>query len=167
MVTIGVDPHKDTHCAVAVDVVGRRVAARTEPARREGFGELLGWARRLDGERVWVIEDCRAVSGGLERFLIDHGERVVRLAPQLMAAARRGVRQRGKSDPVDALAIARAALHEGVENLPAAQLAGVELEIRLLALHRQRLVDQRTQLTNELAGNATTSGQNSRSPSVR
>jgi transposase len=83
MLTIGIDPHKDTHCAVAVDAVGRQRATRTEPARSEGFAALVAWARRLGdgGERVWVIEDCRAVSGGLERFVLDHGETVVRLAP--------------------------------------------------------------------------------------
>jgi hypothetical protein len=41
---------------------------------------------------VWAVEDVRNVSGSLERFLIDRGETVVRLAPQLMAGARRGVR---------------------------------------------------------------------------
>ena len=67
-----------------------------------------------------------------------------------MADARQGVRERGESDPIDALAIARAALREGVETLPTSRLAGVELEIRLLALHRERLVDSRTRLINEL-----------------
>jgi transposase len=90
------------------------------------------------------------VSGGLERFLIDRGERVVRLAPQLMAGARRGVRTRGKSDPIDALAIARAALREGIKTLPTARLAGPEREIRQLALYRERLLDMRTRLSNEL-----------------
>jgi transposase len=111
----------------------------------------LEWARALDdSERVWVIEDVRNVSGSLERFLIDRGETVVRLAPHLMADARRGARTRGKSDPIDALAIARAALREGVETLPTARLAGPEREIRMLALHRERLVDMRTRLSNEL-----------------
>jgi len=150
MLTIGIDPHKQTHTGVAVDPLGVPVAQRAAPARREGFGQLLEWARRLDGERIWVIEDVRHVSGSLERFLIDRGETVVRLPPRLMADARQGVRERGKSDPIDALAIARAALREGVETLPTARLAGVELEIRLLGLHRERLVDTRTRLINEL-----------------
>ena len=150
MVTIGIDPHKQTHSAVAVDRVGREVSRRTEPAVREGFGKLLGWARRLDGDRVWVLEDCRHVSGPLERFLIDHGEAVIRLAPNLMAGARQSVRERGKSDPIDALAVARAALREGIETLPAARLAGPELEIRLLSVHRERLLAARTRLINEL-----------------
>ena len=150
MLTIGIDPHKQTHSGVAVDPLGVQIAQRTVAARREGFGQLLEWARKLDRERVWVLEDVRHVSGSLERFLIDRGETVVRLPPRLMANARRGVRERGKSDPIDALAIARAALREGVDTLPTARLAGSELEIRLLALHRERLVDTRTRLINEL-----------------
>jgi transposase len=150
MLTIGVDPHKQTHTAAAVNDVGVEVEHRTAPARPTGNGQLLEWARALDDERVWAVEDVRNVSGSLERFLIDRGETVVRLAPQLMAGARRGARTRGKSDPIDALAIARAALREGVQNLPTARLAGPEREIRQLALYRERLLDMRTRLSNEL-----------------
>jgi transposase len=150
MLTIGIDPHKQTHSGVAVDPLGVQISQRTVVARREGFGQLLEWARKLDVERVWVLEDVRHVSGSLERFLIDRGETVVRLPPKLMANARRGVRERGKSDPIDALAIARAALREGIDTLPTARLAGTELEIRLLALHSERLLDTRTRLINEL-----------------
>jgi transposase len=82
--------------------------------------------------------------------LLERGETVVRLPPRLMADLRRGARERGKSDPIDALAIARAALREGVDTLLTARLAGPELEIRLLGLHRERLVDSRTRLINEL-----------------
>ncbi|MFZ0384475.1 MAG: IS110 family transposase [Solirubrobacteraceae bacterium] len=153
MVTIGVDPHKDTHQAVAVDDVGRQLSERTCDAVSDGFGELLGWGRALDDERVWVIEDCRHVSGPVERFLLDHGESVARLAPHLMAQARRHVGSRGKSDPIDALSVARAALAHGLENLPTARLAGVDLEIRLIHQHHQRLVKQRTALINDLRWN--------------
>ncbi len=150
MVTIGVDPHKQTHTAAAVNDLGVEVASGTAPARPAGNGQLLEWARALDEERVWAVEDVRNVSGSLERFLVDRGETVVRLAPQLMAGARQGSRSRGKSDPIDALAIARAALREGVESLPTARLAGPEREIRMLALYRERLLDMRTRLSNEL-----------------
>jgi len=150
MVTIGIDPHKQTHSSVAVNPLGVQVSQKTAPARRDGFGQLLEWGRKLDSERVWVIEDVRHVSGSLERFLLDRGETVIRLPPRLMANARVGVRERGKSDPIDALAIARAALREGIDTLPTAKLAGVELEIRLLGLHRERLVGARTRLINQL-----------------
>jgi transposase len=98
MLTIGVDPHKRTHSVVAVDELGVQLAISTQRARREGFGILLAWSRSLPGECTWVAEDCRHVSGPFERFLIDHGEKVVRLPPRLMADARRGVRERGKSE---------------------------------------------------------------------
>jgi transposase len=153
MVTIGVDPHKDTHQAVAVDDVGRQLCERTCDAVADGFGELLGWARALGDQRVWVIEDCRHVSGPVERFLLDHGERVARLAPHLMAQARTHVGTRGKSDPIDGLAVARAALAYGLENLPTARLAGIDLEIRLVHQHHRRLVGQRTALINDLRWN--------------
>jgi transposase len=148
MVRIGVDPHKQTHTAAAVNQLGVEVAHLTAPARPAGNGRLLEWARASDQERVWVVEDVGNVSGSLERFLIDRGEVVVRLAPQLMAGARRGARTRGKSDPIDALAIARAALREGAENLPTARLAGAERELRTLALYRERLLEMRTRLSD-------------------
>ena len=94
MVTIGIDPHKDTHWAVAVDEVGRQLADRKCHAVSDGFGELLAWARNLSQDRTWVLEDCRHVSGPFERFLIDRGERVARLAPHLMAEAGSTVRER-------------------------------------------------------------------------
>jgi transposase len=99
MLTIGVDPHKQTHTAFAVNELGVEVAQRTVAVRREGFEQLLEWGRKHAAERSWVIEDVRNVSGSLERFLLDHGETVVRLPPQLMADARQGMRERGKSDP--------------------------------------------------------------------
>lgn len=80
-----------------------------------------------------MIEEVRNVSGSLERFLLDRGETLVRLPPRLMADLRCGARERGKSDPIDALAIARAPLREDIETLATARLAGPELEIRLLA----------------------------------
>jgi transposase len=67
-----------------------------------------------------------------------------------MAGARDSARERGKSDVIDAVAIARAAIREGLETLPVAQLAGPELDVRLLVDHRERLVAQRTALINDL-----------------
>jgi transposase len=151
MIVIGADTHKRTHTVGAVDAAsGRVLADRTVRAKRRSFGDLLVWARALDAERVWAIEDCRHVSGALERFLLARGERVVGVAPKLMAGARKSARERGKSDVIDAVAIARAAIREGLDMLPVAQLAGPELDVRLLVDHRERLVAQRTALINDL-----------------
>jgi len=146
MIVIGTDTHKRTHTCGAVDAAtGRLAGERTAAAREPGFRELLAWGRGIDEERVWAIEDCRHVSGSLERFLVASGERVVRVPPKLMGQSRRGERAAGKSDPIDALAVARAALREGVETLPAAHLDEEALELKLLLDHREDLVRARSQ----------------------
>ena len=61
---------------------------------------------------VWAIEDCRHPSAWLERDLLSFGQKVVRVPPKLMAQTRKSARTRGKSDPNDALAVARAFLRE-------------------------------------------------------
>jgi len=154
MIVIGTDTHKASHTAAALDEgTGRVVADRTVSAKRRSFDDLLLWGRGLEADRVSAIEDCRHVSGALERFLIARGERIVRVAPKLTAGARDSARERGKSDSIDAVAIARAAIREGLDTLPVAVLAGPELDIRLLVDHRERLVATRTRLINDLRWN--------------
>lgn len=146
MIVIGADTHKRAHtCAAAKAGTGELVGERTAAARRPGFHELLDWGRSLDGQRIWALEDCRHVSGSFERFLIAHGERVVRVPPKLMGASRKGERAAGKSDAIDALAVARAALREGPETLPAAHLEERALEVKLLLDHREDLVRSRSE----------------------
>jgi hypothetical protein len=99
MIVLGADAHKRSHTIAAVSATtGELVGERTVPVGARGFAALLGRARGLEGERVWAIEDCRHVSGSFERFLIGRGERVLRVTTRLMAASRRDVRDRGKSD---------------------------------------------------------------------
>src|SRR4051812_25525389 len=148
MLVVGIDAHKRTHTAVAVDGLGREVAQRTVKTVTAGHLELLRWAEQLDAERLWAVEDCRHVSRRLERDLLVAGERIVRVPPKLMAGARRGVRSAGKSDPIDALAVARAALRE--PDLPVAGLDGPARAVRLLVDHRDDLVAERTRIINRL-----------------
>jgi transposase len=154
MMVLGADTHKRSHTiAAVVAVTGEVRGEKTVAVGARGFGALLIWARRLDGERVWALEDCRHVAGSFERFLIARGERVLRVPTKLMADSRRTARTRGKSDTIDAIAVARAALREGIETLPAAHLDGPELDLRLLVDHRERLVRQRVGLNNTLQWN--------------
>jgi transposase len=145
MIVIGADPHKSSFAFGAADAgTGELRSSESVEASAAGFERALAWGRSLERERVWAIEDCRHVSGRFERFLVARGERIVRVPPKLMAGARRGARTRGKSDLIDALAVARAALKEGVERLPAAHLDERALEIRLLLDHRDDLVRDRS-----------------------
>src|SRR3954463_4016624 len=151
MVVLGADARKRSHTIAAVSAAtGELVGERTVQVGAEGFRALSVWARELEAERVWAIEDCRHVSGSFERFLIGRGERVLRVTTKLMAASRRNARDRGKSDRIDAIAVARAALREGLDALPAAHLDGPELDLRLLVDHRERLIRQRVALNNTL-----------------
>jgi transposase len=151
MIVLGADMHKSSHTiAVVAAATGEMLGDKTVAVGARGFGEALRWARSFDGERVWALEDCRHVSGSFERFLIARGERVVRVSTRLMATSRRSSRERGKSDRIDAIAVARAALAAGIETLPTAALAGPELDIRLLVDHRERLVRARSALNNDV-----------------
>lgn len=152
MIVIGADTHKRSHTFAAVNAqTGRIVATLTVRADRDGLLEAWRWAHSLPGrERVWAVEDCRHVSGRLERMLVGQGERVVRVAPKLTGELRRGERRPGKSDEIDAVAAARAAIREGIETLPVAFLDEQALEIRLLKDHRAQLVAERTRYQNRL-----------------
>jgi transposase len=140
MIVIGVDAHKRTHTVVAVDGNGRKLAEKTVPTTPDGHLELLRWARRWR-DRTWALEDCRHLTRRLEADLLKGGEAVLRVPPKLMAGARRSAREPGKSDPIDALSVARAALRE--PNLSPARLEGDERDLRLLVDHREDLITDR------------------------
>jgi transposase len=149
MVTLGVDPHKASHTVVATDPVGRQLTqATTRATRTSDHQELIGWSRQHWPERTWAVEDRRHVAGRLLADLLAAGEQVVLVPPRLMAKARQASRVPGKSDPIDALAVARAALQE--PNLPQAHLDGPARELKLLVGHREDLVAERTRVQNEL-----------------
>jgi transposase len=151
MIVIGADTHKGSHALAAVDEgTGRVRGSREIRADESGHLAAVRWARGLDEERVWAIEDCRHVSRRLEQALLAAGERVVRVPPHRMGASRKGERERGKSDEIDALAVARAVVKDGVERFPVAYLNEQAMEIRLLADHRQDLIAERTRTVSRL-----------------
>ena len=137
MIVIGVDVHKQAVTAVAVDEAGRP-EEKTVPV---GSDQLVGWAAALGDERLWAVEDCRQLTRWLERQLLGLGEELVRVPPKLTVPERRAGRARGKSDPIDALAIARAALREPglARPLPGER---IYVEIKLLVDHRDDLVEE-------------------------
>ena len=82
MIVIGVDVHKQSLTAVAVDEAGRMLDERTVAGAND---RLLAWASSLGEERLWALEDCRQLTRALERELLAAGEELVRVPPKLMA----------------------------------------------------------------------------------
>jgi transposase len=151
MIVIGADTHKRTHMLAAVHAeTGRALGGREITASEPGHLDAVRWARGLDEDRVWALEDCRHVSRRLEQALVAAGEHVIRVAPKMMGQTRRGERTAAKSDEIDALAVARAVVKDGIEKFPTAFLDEQALEIRLLADHRDDLVAERTRVINRL-----------------
>lgn len=149
MVVVGADVHKRTHTFVAVDEAGRELGHKTFEATTPGHREAVRWARARFGDELrWAIEDCRHLSARLERDLLTAGQSVVRVPPKMMAEQRRIARTRGKSDPIDAAAVARAAVRE--PDLPVACHDEVSRELKLLVDRREDLVQQRTRTINRL-----------------
>ncbi|MCE5204125.1 MAG: IS110 family transposase [Coriobacteriales bacterium] len=152
MIVIGIDPHMKTHTAVALHAAtGARAGERTVACSETGYEALLVWARSLGDERRFAVEDCRHVSGSIERFLLPRGETVLRVPPKMMAGARASARTYGKSDPIDAECVARAALRE--PDLPEASLAGPGHDLRLLVDYRDDLVGERARIQKRLRWN--------------
>lgn len=147
MIVIGVDAHKSTHTFVAVDEVGRKLAELTAKATTDGHLSAIEWAKQWP-QLQFALEDCRHVTRRLEADLLNRGHAVVRVKTQLMAVHRRSAREPGKSDPIDAHAVAMAALRE--PNLPIARLDGPAREVKLLSDHRHDMVCERTKLISRL-----------------
>lgn len=149
VVVVGTDVHKRSHTFVAVDEAGRKLGELTVQAVSKGHDKAVRWAHGKFGtEIVWGIEDCRHLSARLELDLLAAGQRVVRVPPKMMAVQRRVARTRGKSDPIDALAVAHAVLR--APELPVASHDEASREVKLLVDHRESLVRQRTAIVNRL-----------------
>lgn len=141
MVIIGIDAHKRSHTLVAVDAVGLVLDSLVIDAGADGHAEALAWARKRFRRKItWAVEDSRSVSGNIERALLAADQRLLRV-PGLVKRTRAVARTPGKSDPIDATAVARAVLRE--PDLPTATVDGVSRDLKLLTDRREDLVAQR------------------------
>lgn len=145
---IGIDSHKETLAACAVDDVGRQEAVAEFPNSRTGHTALLDWALQIPGDHVFAIEGSGGFGRPLALHLLDRREKVVEVPSGLTARERRRLRAPGKSDPGDALAIARVALRE--EHLPQPARTGWSRSLRELVDYREQLVGERTRCANRL-----------------
>lgn len=147
----GVDTHKDTHTAAALDGRGRLLGIETFPATIAGYAELAAWLESFGGVDRIGIEGTGSYGAGLTRYLRESGQCIV----EVSRPSRQLRRRRGKSDPVDAEAAARATLAGDDLGTPKSQDGPVEV-IRLLRMQRRSAIKARTQAANQLHGVLTT-----------
>jgi transposase len=155
-VIIGVDPHKASHTAVAIDDRESELDRTRVRATRKQATQLLAWAEPL-GERMWAIESAGGLGYLLAQQLVDAGETVLNVPATLVSRVRVLATGRSdKTDPNDALSVAIAALRApALREVRAADHAEI---LRLLAKrnidigsHRTRVVCRLHQVLMELA----------------
>jgi transposase len=146
--SIGVDSHKRSLAAAAVDELGRALGGREFPNDPAGHAKLLSWVRTLETPRRIGVEGSGSFGAGLVRCLLASGEEVREVPASLTYRERRRKGSQGKSDPVDALAIARVVARG--EELPFTERQVVAQDPKALSEDREQLVRQRTQVANRV-----------------
>ena len=148
MQAIGIDTHKATLAACAIDELGRPLAEQTFANEPAGHAALRTWARAVaPGGRIG-LEGSASYGAAAARFLLAAGEDVVEVPPRLSHRERLRTRRAGKSDPGDALAIARVTLREPA--LPPVRTPDRSREIQLLVEAREDVVAEATRVRNRL-----------------
>jgi transposase len=143
--TIGIDTHADIHVAVALDQFGRRLDTCTIPTTNAGFTALLDWSKRFGSVEQIGMEGTGSYGAGLARWLRSRGFAVF----EVERPKRQLRRRRGKSDPIDAEAAARAVQAGTALGQPKAGTGQVEM-IRALTLARHSAMKARTQAANQM-----------------
>lgn len=144
-ITGGVDTHKDTHTAAAIDPAGHLLGSRQFPASASGYRALLRWLRSFGPLALVGVEGTGAYGAGLARHLREQSVPVV----EIDRTDRKSRRWQGKSDPVDAEAAARAALSRRRTGTPKRQDGQVEA-LRVLRVARRSAVHQRTDVLRQI-----------------
>ena len=144
-VIVGVDTHGEVQVACAIDQLGRRLAIAAFATTPTGYRALLDWAQKLGEVAVFGVEGCGCYGAGLARFLGAKGQ----LALEVNRPDRSARRRRGKSDPIDAEAAARAVLAGQVTAIPKTGSHLVEM-MRCLRVARTTAVKARSQAVNAL-----------------
>lgn len=148
MTTIGIDSHKASLAACAIDELGAAAAERTFPNDPAGHRELAAWARQVAPAGIVGVEGSASYGAAAARSLLSDGLRVREVPPQLSRRERIRTRRAGKSDPGDALAIARVTAREA--DLPPVRVPDRAHEIGLLMGAREDVAAEATRVRNRL-----------------
>ena len=151
MLSIGVDAHKRVHVAVALDAAGRVVDRWRGPNSPEGWQAVYHWAIQLDRSCQWGIEGAWNYGRGLAQCLVAGGQTVFEINPRWTAAGRRTARNRGKSDPLDAQAVALWVWRESA-TLPRVSADDQTVVLDLLVTERQTAQTEAVRIRNYIHG---------------
>ena len=148
MIWIGVDAHKQLHQALALGAEGVQ-GERTIPNTPAAWAALLEWAQQWP-ERIWAIEGAWYLGRGLAQYLAERGERVHEVNGRWTARRRRGMRTPGKSDRLDARAVA-ALLREEAETLPRVFAEDdAAAQVQLWSREHAEITEDKTRVINRL-----------------
>ena len=148
MAVVGIDTHKHTVAACAVDGIGAVLDERQFQCDPGGLAALAAWVQGLGAGTRVGIEGSSSYGAPAARVLAAAGVDVREVPPQLSRRERTRTRRAGKSDPGDALAIARVTLREAV--LPPVRLADASEDLGLLVDAREQAVATQTRARNRL-----------------
>ena len=148
MITIGVDAHKRIHVALAVDDAGRELGDWRGPNSVDGWASLANWAFGLGSERRWGVEGAWSYGRGLAQYLVRLGQTVYDVNPRWTALRRRSARKPGKTDKLDARAVALFVRQEAPD-LPLVHSEDETALLDLLTTERESAVAESTRLRNQ------------------
>jgi transposase len=150
MISIGLDAHKGSHLAVAVDDAGQVCGQWAGANSTEGWSEVLRWAQGLGAERRWGIEGAWNYGRGLAQHLLAAGESVHEVNTRWTAKERRRARNQSKTDQRDAQAIALYVWREGATlPLVTAEAEDEAAVLEVLVTQRDAAVAEATRLRNQ------------------
>jgi transposase len=149
MITLGVDAHKKVHAAVAVDDAGQEIAQCRLPNSAVGWAKMHDWAASLGEARQWGIEGAWSYGRGLAQSLIARGDVVYEINTRWTAIGRRSARRPGKTDSLDANAIALLVMRE-VASLPAVHAEDETVLLDVLTSEREAALAEATRLRNQI-----------------
>jgi transposase len=149
VITIGVDAHKRLHVALALDDAGHEVGEWRGPNSAEGWANLAAWAATQGSPRQWGIEGAWNYGRSLSQHLVSLGEMVYDINPRWTAVQRRTARRPGKTDKLDARAVAQLVRQES-SSLPRVWAEDVTALLDLLTTERESAVAEATRLRNQI-----------------
>jgi transposase len=149
MITIGVDAHKHVHVALALDEAGREVDRWRGANSPAGWREVSSWASALTGQTQWGIEGAWGYGRGLAQHLVHEGAEVFEVNPRWTALGRRRARKPGKSDNLDARAVALVVRQEA-PGLPKVLADDDTAVLDLLSNERDQALAEATRIRNQI-----------------